>query len=116
MGVNEICLMEATELAAKIRQKILSPVEVVDAFLDQADRINPQVNAYCFTLHERARAKAREAEAAVTSGKELGALHGVPIAIKDITVSKESRRRSGRGRSRATYPIRSRPLVAEPSA
>ncbi|MGY1901106.1 amidase [Nocardia gipuzkoensis] len=88
MGLNEICLMDATELAQKIRQKILSPVEVVDAFLDQADRVNPQVNAYCFTLHERARAKAREAEAAVTSGAELGPLHGVPIAIKDITESK----------------------------
>lgn len=89
MTVNEICLMDATELAAKIRAKELSPVEVVDAFLGQIDKVNPTVNAYCLVLQDQARAEARRAEAAVVAGEELGPLHGVPIAIKDLTVGKD---------------------------
>ena len=88
MSINEICLMDATALAGAIKEKRLSPVEVVDAFLDQTDKVNPEVNAFCLVLHDEARAAARRAEAAVMAGDELGPLHGVPVAIKDITVGK----------------------------
>ncbi|MEV6012968.1 amidase family protein [Streptomyces sp. NPDC051976] len=88
MNANEICLMDATALAENIRDRKLSPVEVMDAFLEQTDRVNPAVNAYCAVLHERAREQAAEAERAVTSGQELGPLHGVPIGIKDITPTR----------------------------
>src|SRR5687768_11153012 len=80
--------MDATALSEAIKAKRLSPVEVVDAFLDQTDKVNPEVNAYCLVLHDQARAEARKAEAAVMAGDELGPLHGVPVAIKDITVGK----------------------------
>ena len=77
--------LPATELALRIREGELSPVEVVEAFLERIERVNPRVNAYCLVLEEEARKQAREAERAVKEGGKLGPLHGVPIAIKDLT-------------------------------
>src|SRR2546421_246623 len=81
---DELAYMPATEIAARIARRDLSPVEVVDAFLDGIARRNKSVNAYVLVLHEEARRLAREAEKAVGSGATLGPLHGVPIAIKDL--------------------------------
>ena len=81
---EELCFMPATEIAAKIRRRDLSPVEVVEAFLERIEDRNGQINAYVTILDEEAREKAREAERAVVSGRSLGPLHGVPVAIKDL--------------------------------
>ena len=81
---DTICYTPATELAELIRRKDLSPVEVVDAFLDRIDRVNPALNAYVTLLHESARKGAKRAEAAVAAGEELEPLHGVPVSIKDL--------------------------------
>ena len=51
----------------------------------------PKLNCFCFVYPEEALQKARAAEAAVTAGKPLGPLHGVPIAIKDLTPTKGKR-------------------------
>ncbi|MFZ5633421.1 MAG: amidase [Bacillota bacterium] len=80
-----LCYLPAAELAGMIREKKVSPVEVVSAFLDRIDRINPVINAYCTVAHDTALAAAREAEQAVMSGTACGPLHGVPVAIKDLT-------------------------------
>jgi len=80
----ELCYMPATELAAAIRKKALSPVEVVDTFLDRIERLNPKLNAYVTITAEQAREAAQRAEAAVMRGDELGILHGVPVSIKDL--------------------------------
>ena len=79
---EEICYSDATRLAELIRSKALSPVEVTTAFLDRIDAVNPRINAVV-TLAEDALHRAREAEAAVIRGDELGPLHGVPFTIKD---------------------------------
>jgi amidase/aspartyl-tRNA(Asn)/glutamyl-tRNA(Gln) amidotransferase subunit A len=76
--------MPATEIATKVRRRDLSPVEIVEAFLDRIEDRNKQINAYVTILDEEAREKAREAERAVVSGGSLGSLHGVPVAIKDL--------------------------------
>jgi len=81
---DELAYMPATEIAARIARRDLSPVEVVDAFLDGIARRNQTVNAYVLVLHEEARRLALEAEKAVVSGATLGPLHGLPIAIKDL--------------------------------
>lgn len=81
---DDLCFTPAVELAAQIRCGDVSPVDVVDVFLDRINRVNPTVNAYVTVLDEQARARAREAEAAVQAGDEVGPLHGVPIAIKDL--------------------------------
>jgi Asp-tRNA(Asn)/Glu-tRNA(Gln) amidotransferase A subunit family amidase len=81
---EELCFTPATELAARIRRRDLSPVEVVNAFLERIEERNGRLNAYVTVLGEEAREAAREAERALGSGEALGALHGVPVAIKDL--------------------------------
>src|ERR1700692_365293 len=75
-------LPSAREIAAQIRAKAISPVEVARAHLDRIDRINPKLNAFVDYRPEFVLAQAREAENAVQRGDELGPLHGVPISIK----------------------------------
>ena len=81
---TELCFLPATRLAARIRQRDLSPVEVAAAYLRRIEKRNPAVNAYTLVLADAAMAAARAAEKAVMSGGLLGALHGVPVAIKDL--------------------------------
>lgn len=81
---EDLVFLSAAELALRIRQRIVSPVEVVDAFLARIDQRNTDINAYVTLLHDEARQRAREAEQAVMAGAELGVLHGVPIAVKDL--------------------------------
>ncbi|MDP8948737.1 MAG: amidase [Actinomycetota bacterium] len=81
---DELCFAPAAELAARIRRRDLSPVEVVDAFLDRIEARNGEINAYATVIDEQAREEAREAERAVGSGRALGPLHGVPVSIKDL--------------------------------
>ena len=79
---EDIYYAPATELAAKIRQKALSPVEVVQAHLDRIEQLNPTLNAIVFFTEDPLE-RAREAEAAVMRGDNLGPLHGVPYTLKD---------------------------------
>jgi amidase/aspartyl-tRNA(Asn)/glutamyl-tRNA(Gln) amidotransferase subunit A len=81
---EDLCFLSARELAARIRLRELSPVEVVEAFLERIARRNPDINAYVTVCEDSARAAARLAERAVTKGGELGPLHGIPIALKDL--------------------------------
>src|ERR1700692_1604167 len=75
-------LPSALEIAAQIRAKAISPVEVARAHLDRIDRINPKLNAFVDYRPEFVIPQARQAEHAVQRGDELGPLHGVPISIK----------------------------------
>jgi Asp-tRNA(Asn)/Glu-tRNA(Gln) amidotransferase A subunit family amidase len=79
---GEIVWTDATELARRIRAREVSPVEVVQAFLDRADAVNPGVNAVVVDVPD-AMDRARAAERAVVSEKPLSPLHGVPVTIKD---------------------------------
>jgi amidase len=88
MDATELCYLPATQLAAAIRAKDLSPTEVADAFLARIERLNPKLNAYCTVTADLARATARQAESAVLQGAELGPLHGVPFSLKDLTLTK----------------------------
>lgn len=80
---SDLSLWPATELATLIRRRAISPVELVDLFLDRIETENPTFNAYVLVAADGARQAARQAEAAVMSGQTLGPLHGLPIAIKD---------------------------------
>ena len=81
---DDIAWMPATEMAAAIREKRLSPVEVARAMLERIDAINPALNAYVLVTREMAMKQAQDAEAAVMRGDALGPLHGVPVSIKDL--------------------------------
>ncbi|MEE9249179.1 MAG: amidase, partial [Dehalococcoidia bacterium] len=73
----------AARLGVMLRSKQVSPVELVQAYLDRIDQVDPKVRAYITVCREEALASAREAEAAIAQGRHLGPLHGVPIAVKD---------------------------------
>ena len=80
---EDIHYRPAHELAELIRSKAMSPVEVVQAHLDRIEEVNPRLNAIVIFPQEDPLALAREAEAAVIRGDELGPLHGVPFTLKD---------------------------------
>lgn len=81
---DELAWKSAAEIALLIRQRQLSPLEVVDAALDRIERRNPTLNAMVYVDRDGARAAAKVAEKAVGGGDPLGPLHGVPSAIKDL--------------------------------
>jgi amidase len=75
----------AVELAAMMRWRAVSPVEVLDAHLAAIARMNPRLNAIVTLAADESRAAARRAEAAIMAGEPLGSLHGLPFGVKDVT-------------------------------
>ena len=69
-------------MAELIRNRKLSPVELVQSHLDRIEKINPKINAYVEIDRHGAMAAARQAEDALSNNNSLGPLHGVPISIK----------------------------------
>jgi Asp-tRNA(Asn)/Glu-tRNA(Gln) amidotransferase A subunit family amidase len=86
--------MDATELAALIRSKQLSPVEVAQSHLDRIEVVNPKLKAIVTLVAEQALEAAKAAEAAVMAGAELGPLHGVPFTAKDASLRGDNGRHS----------------------
>src|SRR5438874_13494399 len=72
------------EQASAVRRREVSPVDLVEHYLDRIERMNADVGAFVTVAAEQARAAASDAERAVTDGSGLPPLHGVPIAIKDL--------------------------------
>ena len=88
MPYNEICYLTAREIREKIGKRELSATEVMEAHLNQIDRVNPTVNAI-ITLHpDQAMDSAQAADAAIARGDDLGPLHGLPTAVKDLIPTK----------------------------
>src|SRR5215217_196782 len=84
MSEQEICFLEATELVRLIRAKELSALEVMEAHLVRIESANPRVNAIVTLTAERALDRARAADGKLARGEELGVLHGLPLAHKDL--------------------------------
>jgi Asp-tRNA(Asn)/Glu-tRNA(Gln) amidotransferase A subunit family amidase len=70
-------------MASQVRERAVSPVELVEAHLRQIEKLNPLLNAFVVVTAERAREDARLAETAMMRGDRLGPLHGVPVTVKD---------------------------------
>jgi aspartyl-tRNA(Asn)/glutamyl-tRNA(Gln) amidotransferase subunit A len=79
---DDLCSLDATDLAARIRARAISPRDVVRAHLERIEAINPRLNAVV-TLIADAEERARAAESALMRGEAIGPLHGVPFTIKD---------------------------------
>jgi amidase len=78
----------ARELASLVRSRAVSPVEILDAHLAVIERVNPKLNAIVTLAAEQARERAKAAEAAAArADAALGPLHGLPVAVKDVTVT-----------------------------
>lgn len=88
-AMDELHYAPATELASKIRRGEISPVELVDTYLDRIEDRNERLNAYVTLLDENARERAHKAEREIQTGNLWGPLHGIPIAIKDLFAFKK---------------------------
>jgi Asp-tRNA(Asn)/Glu-tRNA(Gln) amidotransferase A subunit family amidase len=99
---GELLSRPASELARLIRTREVSSVEVIEASLRRVAEINPQLNAFTAVYEEEALQGARAADAAVRADGALGPLHGVPVALKEMTPIKGKLTTCG-SRALATY-------------
>lgn len=84
MPHTELAFTPAGVQAGMVRRREVSPVELVGAYLDRIDRLNPRLGAYLTVAADRALDDARRAEAALGE-HDLPPFHGVPVAVKDLT-------------------------------
>jgi aspartyl-tRNA(Asn)/glutamyl-tRNA(Gln) amidotransferase subunit A len=89
--MSDLAFLPATELAAMIRRREISPVEVVSQTLARIEASRPALNAFITVAADLAMAAAREAESAVMQDAALGPLHGVPLAVKDLVPTAQIR-------------------------
>jgi amidase len=87
--MGELHDLTLLEQAAAIRKGEVSPVELVDHYLDRIERLNSDVGAFVHVAPDQARAAAKDAESAVSSRSDLPPLHGVPTAIKDLYLTAD---------------------------
>ncbi len=92
---NELAYSSASDLVSLIAAKEVSPVELTDLFFRRIDELDPQLNSFLLLTHDEAVKAAKEAEETVMRGEELGALHGLPISIKDTQMTKGVRTTTG---------------------
>ena len=92
---EDLAWRSALEIATLVRDKQLSPVELTEALLARIEALDPRLNAFCLVTADAARAAAREAEIAVMKREPIGALHGVPLSLKDVLYTRGLRTTGG---------------------
>jgi amidase len=111
MSTREICTLTATEMARRLRARDLSAREVMEAHLVQIEQLNPTVNAIPTLLPERAMDGAAAADEALARGGRIGPLHGLPVAHKDLVLTKGIRTTFGSPILKDFVPDVDAPLV-----
>ena len=95
MDNAELAHAPTYRLAELIAAKEVSPVEATQVYLDRIEAMDSQLNSYLTVTAEEALEAARAAEEQVARGGDLGPLHGVPIGIKDLQMTKGIRTTGG---------------------
>ena len=111
MNNSEICFWPATELVEKIRSREISPREVMEVHLEQVNIINPIVNAIVTLVPDQALDMADLAYKRLTQGDEVGLLHGLPVAHKDLFPTKGIRTTYGSPLYRNNVPTENALIV-----
>ena len=88
MPSNDLCFLGACEQEQLIRSKKISVTQLITAHLDQVERFNPKLNAIVTLTAESALQAAKEADAQLARQDVIGALHGLPVAHKDLFLTK----------------------------
>jgi amidase len=108
---TELWRMGATELAAIIRSRQASAIEVIEAHLRRIESVNPALNAVTVTLAEEAMAAAKAADLLAMAGGELPPLHGVPFTVKETIDVAGTPTTQGVQALTDAYPTRDAPVV-----
>ena len=83
MQPSEIPYLSAIDLGGLIAAREVTPLEAVDAYLSRIEQVDGRLNAYITVCADAARQEARQAGEEIARGQYRGALHGVPVAVKD---------------------------------
>ena len=87
---DEIFFSPISELAANIRARRVSPVELAEGYLERLETIGRRLGALAALMRETAMREAREAEREIRRGKYRGPLHGIPYGAKDLLATREA--------------------------
>jgi amidase len=110
--MRELVFLPAHQMAEHVRERRVSALELLEAHLGQVVRNNVRLNALVTLDEGRARARAREADAALARGELWGPLHGVPLTIKDAFETTGLRTTSGFAPLAGHVPARDATVVA----
>ena len=88
MSRADLCFTSISDASALIESRDLSPVELVEAHLARVEQTEPQLNAFITLLADEALEQANAAEREIAAGNYRGALHGIPIGLKDLYYTK----------------------------
>ncbi|HEX3768141.1 MAG TPA: amidase family protein, partial [Puia sp.] len=109
---GEICFMSAVTMASLLRSKKISAREVMQAHLEQIKKVNKKVNAIItFVPEDELMAQALAADESLAKGNLTGSLHGMPMAVKDLTETKGIRTTYGSPIWRNNIPLQDALLV-----
>lgn len=95
MEPSQLPYAQLVDVAALIRTRQLSPVELTQLMLERIEAVDPRLHAYVTVTAERAMEQAKVAEAEIMAGRYRGPLHGMPIGIKDLCFTQGVRTSAG---------------------
>jgi aspartyl-tRNA(Asn)/glutamyl-tRNA(Gln) amidotransferase subunit A len=111
MNAEDLGYLPAIRLGELIRTKQISVVEYTTTLLARIEALEPRVNAFVHLAAEHAMGAARAADAKLMSGGRIGRLHGVPVSIKDLTITKDMPTQQGSFIYQGDQPTEDAPLV-----
>ena len=88
MEPNENSYLTITQAAAALRRNELSPVDITNALLERIEAVDDKLHCFITLTADLAREQAQQAEQELRTGTDRGPLHGVPIALKDLYMTK----------------------------
>ena len=97
MTADELTSKPLYKLADLLQKRAVSPVELIDVFLNRIEKENDTLHAYITVAGKTARQAAKEAEIQIQNGNYQGRLHGIPYACKDLFATKNIRTTCGQG-------------------
>ena len=112
MNAEDLGYLPATQLTELIRTKQISPVEYMRSLLARIEAVDPKVNAFAYLAPEQAMDGARAAEAKLMSGERIGRLHGLPVTIKDLAITKDMPTQQGSMIYKDAQPTEDAPMVS----
>ena len=101
---DDLAKLTISEASRRLRAKEITSSDLTRSCLDRIKAYNPKVNAYITVMHEEALAQAAQLDAEAKAGKFRGALHGVPIALKDNIDTAGTRTTGGSAVFDARFP------------